>query len=814
MDLLFHRFVLSSGRLLRHYLSEGAPTVPRALDLMFLDEREQDATRPDHLYKSTREQDFAGVGTLRGLLRTTFRRLSEDYVEFRHTRAGIKPGRFGSWQRLITRVPTVPLVTYALRHEFGWWDKGPAHRYITANHGRSTLPTVFCPAIEEMVESEGLSDLHVHLNGTTEADSVWQDALHRPRAVCRELEKGFRTQALQSVREQYDQIEEGLNPTSIRRRLRLARYLRFALTEHLFAGRPLELDGLDLRIESRFITFDDSRFTHRTHPAQPYLGSVGDDADTQYEAHFLWRAFDALEDSDRGERIAPPLHLYLLLAAQFTRFLVQQTDQKGFDQFQKITVNEFRTLSEQDYRRRYHQLARTDRCDLVFLEGRFAPADTVPDNWKRLHGILKGYQLFQGGAAKKPLSPHTDAVAGPIRLELGLVVHFIKEAEKTGYDGDGRPQPRGLCRHEALRRRSQRKAVSLLALHRRARLVQRYLVGVDAASNELHAPPEVFAPVFQRFRRHGFTHFTYHAGEDFRHLLSGMRAVVEAVEFLDLRRGNRIGHATALGLDPALWWRRMGGRIVLARGEWLDNLVFAYAVLAEARLMTDRLMALRDRIGREARRLYGDADGRLSLTPDDLAAAWRLRGLDPLLALDPSREHEPALDLARRQAWEKIRDARTDQAPAFRLFRAYHSQPVRARWDEPLATTEADADAALLAAVQRAALARIVKTGIVLESMPTSNVRISVYQDHQEHHILRWLGLEGDLPQPEVVLGSDDPGIFANALRNEFIHLHEVLRSRPDLDERRVMDTLRTLNRNGRIHRFRSPPEETADRPA
>jgi len=29
-----------------------------------------------------------------------------------------------------------------------------------------------------------------------------------------------------------------------------------------------------------------------------------------------------------------------------------------------------------------------------------------------------------------------------------------------------------------------------------------------------------------------------------------------------------------------------------------------------------------------------------------------------------------------------------------------------------------------------------------------------------------------------------------------------------------VMDTLRTLNRNGRIHRFRSPPEETADRPA
>jgi hypothetical protein len=304
-------------------------------------------------------------------------------------------------------------------------------------------------------------------------------------------------------------------------------------------------------------------------------------------------------------------------------------------------------------------------------------------------------------------------------------------------------------------------------------------MGIDAASNELHAPPEVFAPVFRRFRDHDFTNFTFHAGEDFRHLLSGMRAVVEAVQFLDLRSGNRIGHGTALGLDPVLWLKRIGGRIVLPRGEWLDDLVFAYAMLSEAGVMPERLIGLRDRIGREARMLYQDNQ----MGPDDLVQAWRLRDLDPLLALNPNRSPADTLDRTRRREWDHILAARKRQQPAYDLYRAYHSPVVRKRWGELVETTGEEIGIDLLAAVQKISLQMLVQREIVLEAMPTSNVRIGVYDDYDEHHLFRWLGLDGDLPNPAVVLASDDPGIFANCLRNEFLHLYQSLAAQPGVKQ-------------------------------
>lgn len=69
-------------------------------------------------------------------------------------------------------------------------------------------------------------------------------------------------------------------------------------------------------------------------------------------------------------------------------------------------------------------------------------------------------------------------------------------------------------------------------------------------------------------------------GEDFLHLVSGIRATVEAVDFLSLGDGDRVGHAIALGIDPQLWLDRTGERITVPRSEWLDNLVFAGTLLA------------------------------------------------------------------------------------------------------------------------------------------------------------------------------------------------------------------------------------------
>lgn len=54
---------------------------------------------------------------------------------------------------------------------------------------------------------------------------------------------------------------------------------------------------------------------------------------------------------------------------------------------------------------------------------------------------------------------------------------------------------------------------------------------------------------------------------------------------------------------------------------------------------------------------------------------------------------------------------------------------------------------------------------IVLEAPLTSNVRIGIYKNYTEHHLKKWLdqGLN-------VVLGSDDAGIFATNIYNEYAH--------------------------------------------
>ncbi len=847
-DLLFHRMSISGRRLLQRYLTEGPPDTATLRRLLFLEERDHNFQRPDHFYKSVLEKELGGCRTLGAALRKSLCCLAEAHLEIRRDRVHVKLDAFSAWQRLLTRVSPVPLVAYML------WREHAARLRLSArapdeekmdilrrNLSRTTLPSPHSPPIDEMIETEGLNELHIHLTGTTEADFVWHDALRQPKAVHRNLQAGFnRPLAV----EQYNQIEFGLTPDEVRRRLLLARYLRALIADAAVAREGSE-DWQD-----RLVTFfgeehwrrlpggagpEFGRFSYQDHPMRRHRSQEGV-PDTVWEAALWWIVFDQIDGGQEGHRssdtepLAAAAQLYLLLQGQFIKFVVQQTDQNGFDQFQKITVNEFRSLSEMDYARRYDQLARYGRGDLDFLEGRFAPKETAAENAKLLTSVLSGFarhhgaQLGTAGETSDGRSPWRLLLAGGEivprqRMRLGLVAHFVKEQEKPGNLDEwidrhslqhkylpGARAPTGLVRDHKLRTRNRNRAAALVRLYERLPLLRRHLVGADAAANELHAGPETFAPAFRKLRRHGFVHFTYHAGEDFRHLLSGMRAVQEATMYLEMRCGDRIGHGTAVGIDPALWWRRIGGRVVLPKGEWLDNLIFAYDVLSRDATQAAAVLQLRDSIGRLAREIYGDPP----TGPDDLARAWRLRHLDPLLACDPAQSAEAAVTADSKLEWQLITDAERHHPDAFKLFLNYHKPKPRFESSILVEVTEGDMPADRLAIIQRHVLAEIVRKEIVLEAMPTSNVRISLYDDYAEHHIFRWLGLEGDLPKPPIVLASDDPGIFANCLRNEFVHLYQTLVEEKGVSREEAIGILRTLNANGRIYRFRpADPDPT-----
>jgi len=122
---------------------------------------------------------------------------------------------------------------------------------------------------------------------------------------------------------------------------------------------------------------------------------------------------------------------------------------------------------------------------------------------------------------------------------------------------------------------------------------------IDVAGDENRTPPEVFAPIIKYLRRdikklddfksdymkyqkdgHDFVEnyklrLSVHAGEDFNHIVTGMRKVHETVKFYGMRDKDRLGHALAIGLNPKEWCE-LNGDIFVTKQEHLDNLVWLY----------------------------------------------------------------------------------------------------------------------------------------------------------------------------------------------------------------------------------------------
>lgn len=76
-------------------------------------------------------------------------------------------------------------------------------------------------------------------------------------------------------------------------------------------------------------------------------------------------------------------------------------------------------------------------------------------------------------------------------------------------------------------------------------------------------------------------------------------------------------------------------------------------------------------------------------------------------------------------------------------------------------------------------LKKISELGIVIETLPTSNLRISYYENISEYHLLRWLYPEEERMDtcPSIVVGSDDPGIFMTNIYNEYAQIYQYLKS-------------------------------------
>ena len=421
--------------------------------------------------------------------------------------------------------------------------------------------------------------------------------------------------------------------------------------------------------------------------------------------------------------------------------------------------------------------------------------------------------------------------------EFGVVMHLIKARDPARHWTLGQPPAHGMGTYaepvpEGRVRlggrfsdyfASQSVQVEALVDLLRAVPLSLWLVrGLDVASDELSIPTWVLAPLY-RYVRWGAARaatkrdargapplrLTSHVGEDYRHLMEGLRRIYESVHYLLDRTGGRLGHATALGVEPGTWAESVGA-VMMPAEDRLWDLVFEWRLYSDYRLPPalaaeappGRPQRVENMLRELSESVFGDC-----IAPHVMAEAHHvLHNLwCPPLAREEGGVGLDAFSRTfRRLDWSRVLNAEQVRA----LLIAYREdervfQRGQQLVDIPLDASEVEA----LRAVQDAMRRHVGARGTVVEVNPSSNLLIGNLLDLRNHPILRLnppIAEDGVPPPVPIAVGADDPVTFSTFLLREYSLLHEAARS-AGYSERVVHEWLSNIRQTSMDSRFTAP---------
>ena len=742
--------LLSSKSILDRYLNGETFSLLDIKLEIFLAQRNDAPYLPNqihennHEYSSLEDNINQDSEYLYDILYSSLDYLVDNILEINNNGLQVKTEYITQWQDIILNVNPLLLI---------------AKKYSNSNSNptrnlHSTLPEIKSSYLSD----KNFIELHIHINGTSEPLYNWLYYLQHTKDIYENVKLSYEKATLQY-------LQLGINSKSLMYELlEKSKYVREFLYD--YSNNQELITDFEL---SSWIDYIGSKEYEKTPYCQDIF--VSNDYKEQYSVQNEFIMFRNIFNYDintteEKELVSFLVHFYMLVQSLFNRFLVQQSDQSGFSQFQFITDNKLRDAYEDEgLKDRYRQLKGIYGSpeDLSHLELRFAPKNTVKKMIKMYQQIFVDYNILKENKE--------------IKYSISVIAHFIKFPSKYSSNTDMS------CRWADTRAKLERQAHSLIATlnsAKRDKVLQKEedikffesFHGLDAAGNELYVRPEVFVPIFNYLNKEFKIRFkkklclTFHAGEDYVHLLSGIRYVWEAIHFLGMDESDkwkqcRIGHATALGIEPQFWADKLDSVIVMSKGEWLDSMIFAKNLLSSMYDYDEKTDELWEEV-------YG-------IPFDDIKAwvAYKNRRKNPYECEDE-------------------------------IVKLYNSPEVVEKYNEMIEVSIDKRDIEIMTQLQRKVLKLMKDNEIAIESMITSNVRISYYDKYEQHHIYRWLfpeGAEEDI-MPPIVLASDDPGLFNNNMRIEFSHLYEILKKK-GIHEGEIETKINELQENANTYTFK-----------
>lgn len=378
---------------------------------------------------------------------------------------------------------------------------------------------------------------------------------------------------------------------------------------------------------------------------------------------------------------------------------------------------------------------------------------------------------------------------------MGIVFHFLK-AEHLG-DRAGHCCWRNVMSVEGRRsghRMRKRLYVANIALaleeiRESITGMDEYIVGIDAASDENSMEPWMFVPAYKIIRSHRHTYpvtktgkdsesftrirnigFTYHVGEDFRHIVSGLRHVDEVLEGFGYKAGDRLGHALVLGTDIEKWMAD-NEAVPLPKQEHLENLLWMWGTNTCCGLeLPIKLEVLESRIMDLASEIYGHSE---SLNVRMLYHAYQKKFdmdhekiIRNILGKETrDRQEHVAVNNASEEmcygVWTEDKLLMTNYCP---VFESRHSKIE-------LVPVKGD-DVAVYKALQNYLIDKVEKRGIYIEENPTSNLTIGDFSYMKQHPIFHLNSRKGEGHNVFVTVNSDDPAVFNTNVENELAYIY------------------------------------------
>lgn len=347
--------------------------------------------------------------------------------------------------------------------------------------------------------------------------------------------------------------------------------------------------------------------------------------------------------------------------------------------------------------------------------------------------------------------------------------------------------------------------------------LSKLITTIDVAGDENRTPPEVFAPVIRYLRRdikkldrfkedyikyqkdgHDFVknyrlRLSVHAGEDFNHIVTGMRKVHETVKFYGMDEKDRLGHALAIGLNPKQWCE-LNGDIFVTKLEHLDNLVWLYHQATEVMPFFKKASKIKVKYEKVIKELCEKVYGTYYKI-DDLYKAWKLRQYCPIEGFNnsfvKSNEYLESVSSNKELDYneakkinEKYQRCGTVRKNGEKVIKIEYENNNTRHCKYYITDEELD----LIEAVQDRLIEKFSQRGLIVETNPSSNVYIAHIHEYESHPIFRWNPIEckdldylgENIEKPKfnrfgirnsrlkVCVNTDDPAIMPTTLRNEF----------------------------------------------